>query len=386
MTIDVVFNCGDWLPRTQTWIFNQLRYLPAERVRVHVVCQRTEHLDQFFVTSLFVLGGYRSWRFWWERLPQKLGIRKHSTFFVRTARRVGAGIVHSHFGPVGWSGMPSVQRTSARHIVTFYGYDMSWLPATQPIWKDRYQELFATADRVLCEGPFMAEALVRLGCPRGKIRVHHLGIEVDNIAFVPRRWTAGTPLRVLIAATFTEKKGIPDALEALGRIGRETRIEITIVGGARPNDVNDQRELGRIRAVIDRFGLGANVRFLGYQSHARLFEEAYDHHIFLSPSVTAADGDTEGGAPVTLIEMAATGMPIVSTNHCDIPNVITSHRSGLLANEHDVEQLAEHIKWLIRNPDAWAEMVTAARQHICIEFNAKTQGTRLASIYEEALG
>lgn len=61
------------------------------------------------------------------------------------------------------------------------------------------------------------------------------------------------------------------------------------------------------------------------------------------------------------IEMAATGMPIVSTNHCDIPNVITSERTGLLANEHDVGQLAEHIRWLIRNPDAWCDMVTAAR-------------------------
>ena len=31
-------------------------------------------------------------------------------------------------------------------------------------------------------------------------------------------------------------------------------------------------------------------------------------HLFLSPSVTAADGDTEGGAPVGLIEASATDL------------------------------------------------------------------------------
>jgi colanic acid/amylovoran biosynthesis glycosyltransferase len=381
MAIEVVFSCSDWLPPTQTWIYSQLRHLPPVRIRPHVVCQRAENLTQFPVSDLHVLGDRRSWRFWWDRLPKKLHLWDHSTFLIGVARRAGADIVHSHFGPVGWSDAKSVQRIPARHIVTFYGYDMSRLPVSEPIWRDRYKELFGTVDRVLCEGPFMGDVLVRLGCPKEKLRIHHLGIEAGKIAFVPRHWVAGTALRILIAATFTEKKGIPDALAALRRVAAETRAEITIIGGARPYELNDQRELARIQTTVDTYGL--DVRFLGYQTHARLFEEAYKHHIFLSPSVTAADGDAEGGVPVTLIEMAATGMPVVSTYHCDIPNVIKSGSSGLLAEEHDVDQLVEHIRWLIQNPDAWFDMVTAARQHIDREFDAEVQGGRLASLYEE---
>jgi colanic acid/amylovoran biosynthesis glycosyltransferase len=383
MTINVVQSCPDWLPQTQTWIYSQVRNLPIGRVQSHVVCQRTENLNQFAVPNLHVLGGRRSCRFWWDRVPRKLRLWNHSTFLVNTARRAGAKLVHSHFGPAGWSDIASVRRIPARHIVTFYGYDMSRLPVIEPIWRERYKELFATVDCVLCEGPFMRSALIHLGCPRGKVIIHHLGIETDKITFVPRRWTPGAPLRVLIAATFTEKKGIPDALEALGRIKKETNIEITVVGDAHPNVLNELRELGHIRRTTDAHGLSSNVRFLGYQSHDRLFEVAYDHHIFLSPSVTATDGDSEGGAPVTLIEMAATGMPVVSTYHCDIPNVIESGRSGLLATEHDVDHLAEHIRWLIQNPDAWREMVTTARQRIDSDFNVRTQGSRLASIYED---
>jgi colanic acid/amylovoran biosynthesis glycosyltransferase len=210
-----------------------------------------------------------------------------------------------------------------------------------------------------------------------------LGIETHKVAFVPRRWISGTPLRVLIAATFTEKKGIPDALAAIARVAERTAVEITIIGAARRREAKDQRELARIQKTVDTFGL--NVCFLGYQPHARLLEEAYSHHVFLSPSVTASDGDSEGGAPVTIIEMAASGMPVVSTFHCDIPNVIRSGVSGLLAEEHDVDQLAEHIRWLTQNPEGWLEMVRSARQRIDSDFDARLQGLRLAAIYEDVI-
>lgn len=65
------------------------------------------------------------------------------------------------------------------------------------------------------------------------------------------------------------------------------------------------------------------VRFMGYQPYEVMLGECYKHHIFISPSVASEDGDVEGGAPVTIIEMAASGMPIVSTNHCDIPYVLS---------------------------------------------------------------
>jgi colanic acid/amylovoran biosynthesis glycosyltransferase len=113
------------------------------------------------------------------------------------------------------------------------------------------------------------------------------------------------------------------------------QLEITIIG-----DANDERrsqiEKERILAVIEAHHLQRKTRMLGYQPHAVLFEEAYKHHIFLSPSITSSDGDTEGGVPVTLIEMAATGMPIVSTEHCDIGEVLETEVSGLLAPERDV--------------------------------------------------
>jgi colanic acid/amylovoran biosynthesis glycosyltransferase len=228
----------------------------------------------------------------------------------------------------------------------------------------------------------MAECIIKLGCSPEKVKVHHLGVSVDTIEFKPRIWQPNTPLRVLIASTFTEKKGIPYALEALGKIQHQVPLEITIIGDAFSHP-ETQREKQKILTIVDKYNLKSKINFLGYQSHQVLFNEAYQHHIFLSPSVTSSDGDTEGGAPVSIIEMAATGMPIVSTIHCDIKEVILNGVTGLLAQERDIEGLVNHLQYLINHPEQWQPMLEKGRQRIELEYNAITQGSRLGNIYIE---
>jgi colanic acid/amylovoran biosynthesis glycosyltransferase len=291
-----------------------------------------------------------------------------------------ADVMHSHFGPQGWFDIPKAAEFGVPQVVSFYGYDVGRLPSTEPRWRDRYQELFESASLFLCEGRHLADRLVDLGCPREKVDVQHLGVKVDEIPFRPRSWHAGEPLRVLIAGTFVEKKGIPYGIEALGRIKDRVDLYITIVGDSLDQD-RSKREKARILDTLARQGLESRTRLLGYQPYRVFLEEATHNHVFLSPSVTACDGDTEGGAPVSVIEMAAAGMPVVSSNHCDIPGVLEDGKTGLLAPERDVDALESRLIWLLENPTRWAEMVVAAREHIEREFHAGLQGERLARIY-----
>ncbi|MCH7548769.1 MAG: glycosyltransferase, partial [Candidatus Krumholzibacteriota bacterium] len=205
------------------------------------------------------------------------------------------------------------------------------------------------------------------------------------IPFEPRRWRRGDPLCVLLAGSFREKKGFPDALDALGRIQRDVALEITIIGDEHGEE-RTKREKKKILETIDRHGMGDLTRMTGYVPYAKVLEEARRNHVFLSPSVVASDGDTEGGAPVSLIEMSASGMMIVSTTHCDIPGVIIDGRTGLLAAERDVDGLVNHLRWVIANPDRWLEMQTAGRKHIESEFDAAMQGRRLGGIYHDLAG
>lgn len=377
----VVHSLPVWLPLTATWICNQVRYLPAPWTS-HVVCEKTQNLEQFDVANIHSLEMAGPVRRLWDKSLRRLGLRDHLGLLTATARRRGAAVIHSHWGDVGWRDRSAPQEAGCRHVVSFYGKDVNYFPVKEPVWRDRYQDLFSRVDGVLCEGPHMGECIVRLGCPPAKVIVHHLGIEVDRIPFRQRSWNPKEPLRILLAGSFREKKGFPYALEAIGRLKQDNLpVEVTIIGDA-SSDPRSHPEKENILNTITRWDLGACTRLLGYQPHAVLFDEAYRHHVFLSPSISASDGDTEGGAPVTIIEMMATGMPVVSTNHCDIPSIVIPGRTGLLAEERDVDGLMERLLWLVEHPTGWGSLTSEGRTHVEKEYDVVKQARRQARFYD----
>ena len=386
--VRIIQSAPVWLPQTQTWMFEQLRALPSE-FECHVCCERIENLDQFPMDHVHCHADLPAWRRLYDKRLRALGLRPHLSHLASLAERGEAQILHSHFGQTGWADRKIARRLGLRHVVTFYGYDLSYLPQQDARWRDRYRELFSGVDLVLCEGSHMAATLEGLGCPSDRLRVHHIGIDTQRFVFRPRVRERRDPLRVLIAATFTEKKGISLALEALARIdGGEgidgsVPLEVTLIGDS-SGGRNDAEKV-RILDTVERLGFARKVRWLGYQPHSVFLQEAYDHHVYLSPSITARDGDCEGGAPVGLIEMAATGLPVVSTRHCDIPEVIEDGVGGLLADEGDVAGLVAHLRELMANPRHGVELARAARARIEIHYELRRQSAALAEIYRSLL-
>jgi len=372
-----------WLYQTENWIYNQIRNLP-DWVRSHVVCSERINPEEYSWPRLYVYPKISSWRYYWRYGRGTRRVRRRPAFLGWLIDKEGGQILHSHFGYEGWANLRAARQLGLRHVVTFYGVDVNLYPKQYPIWRERYRELFEQVEAVLCEGPHMAECIRELGCPENKVRVHHLGISVEEITFKPRLWQEGQVLRVLIAASFKEKKGIPDALEALGSLPNGASLEITIIGDAR-NESRSQEEKNKIMNTIEHYGLKDKVRMLGFQPHEVFLQEAYKNHIFLSPSITASDGDTEGGAPVSLIEASASGMQIVSTKHCDIPNVVLDGKSGLLAEEGNVAGLTTKLQWLIDNSGQWATLAQAGREHMDSQFNGQVQGQKLAAIYQDII-
>lgn len=102
-------------------------------------------------------------------------------------------------------------------------------------------------------------------------------------------------------------------------------------------------------------------------------------------SVTSKDGDTEGGAPVSLIEMSASGMPVVSTWHCDIPEVVEDGVTGLLVKERDVDGLVNALETLINNPDKWNNFGCSGRRRIEERHDIRNTVRKLEDIYKQAI-
>jgi colanic acid/amylovoran biosynthesis glycosyltransferase len=353
-----------------SWLYNQLNYL--QRYRPVVLTQEARNLDEFPVETLHCAEAYppmrslanRLWRKWSGEYP----------FYSGIMRREGAQLVHAHFGDQACRCLRAVRRSGLPLVTSFYGYDATQTPR-QPYWAKRYLELFEVGRVFLVEGSAMRQRLIEAGCPAAKIRLQRLGIAVERIAF--RRRTPNDQVRFLICAAFREKKGITDALCALGTALRREPFacRVTLIGDGplRP----------QIEAAIRDEGLADKVEMLGMQPYSRVIEHLQRHDILLQTSRHAADGDSEGGAPVILLDAQAAGMPVVATDHADIPEYVRDGISGLLAPEGQVERIAAQIASMVRQAPRWGDMGQAGRRHVEENYNAATQAILLEALYDE---
>jgi colanic acid/amylovoran biosynthesis glycosyltransferase len=363
---------------TGSWIHSQLQF--SRETRPIVITQATEHLDIFPFSAVFNLGQGRSGP---ARLASSLYKIARGAYPEGPYRRIleeeNVRVIHAHLG---WEGARCA--SLARHprrpfVVSFYGRDAGFL-SRKLYWRLLYKRLFRTADRIVAEGPHMAEVLCAMGAPAERVRVVHLGIPMERFPFRERRApaSAGDPVIGLIAASFREKKGIPFALEAMARVApRHPGLRLRIIG-----DGPMRRE---IEISIARLGLGQRVALLGYQPYPVYRRELDQAHFLMAPSITARDGDTEGGAPVCLLEAQASGLPIIATYHCDIPEVTRPGGSALLAPERDSEALASCLGLLLDHPERWGEMGGIGRSHVEAEFNIRTQVGKMSELYREIL-
>lgn len=377
--LSVIHSVPLWLPATQTWLNHQILYLPPQ-VESTVVAERVLEPNRFPVPRLFSPDDAPVSQRLRDKALRRLGLTRHLGELERRARACGAVVLHSHFGTQAWANARLARRLDIAHAVTFYGVDVNYYPLRFPRWRRRYRELFSLADAFLAEGPHMAARLAGLGCPPEKIHVHHLGVPVEKIDFQPRRPAPGEPVRVLMAAAFNEKKGFPLGLAALAQLKDQAAFEVTLIGDTDKTPKGNE-ERRRILEAIGAGNLEKRVQRLGFVDYARFLAEAKTAHVFLSPSLTASDGNTEGGAPVAIIEMAAAGLLVVSSTHADIPEVIPPGECGLLAREGDPGHLARILSWAFKNPERWEGMQKKARARVEIEFDAQTQAKRLAAVY-----
>ena len=122
----------------------------------------------------------------------------------------------------------------------------------------------------------MAFRVGELGCGAEKIRVCELGVDLAECEVRPRRRAEGEPLKVLAAARFVEKKGLPDAVRAVEAAARQVNIELTVVGRS-PGNMSQRRETARIHKAVSK----AKVRVMDRMPLDELRRLAHQHHVFL---------------------------------------------------------------------------------------------------------
>ncbi|HUF12924.1 MAG TPA: glycosyltransferase [Longimicrobiales bacterium] len=299
-------------------------------------------------------------------------IRQRRARVARAIRAVCPEVVHAHFAAEGVAAWPAARRAGIPLVVTFYGFDATELPRDWR-WRRRIRALLHHATLVLAEGPSLRERLIDLGAPPHRTRVHPIPIRIESFPFrlpAPRERAI-----VLQACRFVPKKGVDLTLRAFARAADGTGSRLRLIG--------DGPERPALEALARELGIAERVEFAGMRTHEQYARDLADADVFIHPSRFGPKGDGEGGAPTALIEAQATGLPIVSTTHADIP-FVAGAGGALLAPEDDLDQLAAHLRWLLQHPERWADLARAGRRHVERQHEASLLAERLESHYDDA--
>lgn len=90
------------------------------------------------------------------------------------------------------------------------------------------------------------------------------------------------------------------------------------------------------------------------------------------------------GVPRSLIEAAASGLPIIATNSPGCREVLEHNVNGLFIEPKNVSQLAESMLLLANDPELRSKMGVAGRFKVETEFSAQQVFERTYSIYKHA--
>ena len=286
-------------------------------------------------------------------------------------------VIHCQFGTIGSAALMFRRAgfLQGKLVTIFRGIDIS--RHVQKHGEDVYDELFAQGDFFLANCEFFRRRAIKLGCDPEKIVVHGSGIDCQKFAFQPRQPPTDGLVRIATTGRLVEKKGIEYAIRAVAQVAQDySNIEFCIIG--------DGPLKASLQNLIDELEVTAIVKLLGWKQQQEIIEILDTCHLFVAPSVTAADGNQD--APVnTLKEAMAMGLPVISTYHGGIPELVEDGVSGFLAPERDADEIAEKLRYLIDHPGDWPQMGQAGRARVEERYDMNKLNDELVTLYQQLL-
>ena len=297
-----------------------------------------------------------------------------SRAILKGSKGIEARIIHAHFGQNGGASVPLKGRMGVPLVTSFYGHDAG---NSASLFAPIYRALIRNGDRFLALSADMERDLAAIGFPADRIRVHHLGVNIDE--FKPGSPVEGA-FNVLIVANLLERKGIHHTIRAFHRLHSQHRdAKLTIIGAPGPFE-------NVIFSLVRELDLTGAVSYINNHNTPDPRGTILDHmrscDIFVLPSLTLADGSKEG-TPVVLMEASACSKPCISTWHAGIPEIVLDEQTGFLVDEGDVEGLANRMETLYGDKALRNSMGMKGRDHVEKNFNIELQNSILKELYED---
>jgi len=281
-------------------------------------------------------------------------------------------IIHCQFGTVAPQILllKEIGAIGGKIVTSFRGYDATLYLKNNP---GGYGNLFEKGDLFLPVSKSLKQILINMTENKDKIKVLYSGIDTKKFNYTKRKFSDNGIVYCTTIARLTEKKGIFYGIKAVQKVLRYGyNVQYTIVGEGAFQPL--------IEKYIDANNLNQYVRLTGWKTHEEIKVLLTNSHFLIAPSITSNDGDREG-IPNVLKEAMATGVPVVTTNHSGIPELVENGVSGFVVPEKDVDALADRIIYLINHPEDCERVSCEGRKKIVSDFDIDKLNDQLIKYY-----
>ena len=200
--------------------------------------------------------------------------------------------------------------------------------------------------------------------------IYH-GLELER--YVNEQHTrTGRPI-ILSVGQLQERKGLSYLVEACGILrDRGVQFECRIIGEGplRPT----------LQEQIHQLELEDYVRLVGALPHEEVIAQYQEATVFALPAILGKDGDRDG-IPNVILEALSMGLPVVSTAHSGIPEVIEEGVNGLLVPPEDAQAFSSALERLICDPEMGNAFGKAGRKIVADRFNPEKNARRLLEAF-----
>ncbi|AZJ24440.1 colanic acid biosynthesis glycosyltransferase WcaL (plasmid) [Bacillus wiedmannii bv. thuringiensis] len=284
-------------------------------------------------------------------------------------------LLHAHHGQLGMLLLPFKTETNLPLVTSIRGRDATL--ANQPIgYLENMKMLFNQGERFFPVCQYLADRLIAWGCPPEKIRVLYGGVNLNQYNYQTLQKKESQ--NILSVGRLVEKKGHHILMQAFKKIKDEfPKATLTVIGRGELEEY--------IKSLAIQLNLGNSFRLLNHLPKDQVREQMNNADIFCAASLEASNGDIEG-IPNTLKEAMALGVPVISTDHAGIPELITNNKEGVLVQENNVDALANALGFMLTNRDMWGLYTLAARKKIEEKFSLVQQLQQQAEFYDELVG
>lgn len=310
---------------------------------------------------------------WWigaviQKLAPKLNTLLFNFFMARHLRSLGVDAILAEYGTTGAYLVEACRKARVPLFVHFHGYDASIREVLESN-RDAYRRMFDYASGVVAVSQVMKRQLLLLGAVPERLHLNPCGVDPD-------RFSGGNPAaasRVFLGVgRFVEKKAPNLTVLAFSKM-------VQTVPDARMIMVGEGPLLGQCKRLAAELGVESAIEFLGVQPPSRVNELMRGARAFVQHSREAHNGDSEG-TPVAVIEAQMIGLPVISTRHAGIPDVVIDGETGFIVDEGDTEGMSVRMIEIALDPNLAGKLGRSARKRAEAHYTLSHHLSQLADM------